>query len=108
MAYQFDTIAAHYDRMNGLMTLGLDRCWRKRAVRGLYGNVLDVACGTGDMVVSLVEQGCTVVGMDISEEMLNIARQKTASATFHRSPFTFIGSEHDEFALFAVCVRGHE
>ena len=76
MAYNFDTIARTYDRLNRVMTLGLDRCWRKRAVRGLYGNVLDVACGTGDMVVSLAEQGCIVTGVDISEEMLSIARQK--------------------------------
>ncbi|MBR4229599.1 MAG: class I SAM-dependent methyltransferase [Bacteroidales bacterium] len=49
MAYDFDTIARDYDRTNRLMTLGLDRWWRRRAVKGLHGNVLDVACGTSDM-----------------------------------------------------------
>lgn len=82
MAYNFDTIAANYDRMNHLMTLGLDRCWRKHAVRGLHGNVLDVACGTGDMMVRLAEQGCTVTGVDISEEMLEVARLKAKGARF--------------------------
>lgn len=82
MAYNFDTIAANYDRMNRLMTLGLDRCWRKRAVKGLHGNVLDVACGTGDMVMELAKQGCHVTGIDISEEMLTIAKQKTATANY--------------------------
>lgn len=82
MAYNFDTIAANYDRMNRLMTLGLDKCWRKQAVRGLQGNVLDVACGTGDMVIELAKRGCSVTGVDISAEMLNVARQKTASANF--------------------------
>ena len=76
MAYNFDTIARTYDRLNRVMTLGLDRLWRRRAVRGLQGKVLDVACGTGDMMVSLIEQGCTVTGVDISEEMLDIARFK--------------------------------
>ena len=76
MAYNFDTIAANYDRMNRLMTLGLDRCWRNRAVKGMKGNVLDVACGTGDMMVSLAERGCTVTGVDLSEEMLEVARFK--------------------------------
>lgn len=82
MAYNFDTIARTYDRLNRLMTLGLDRRWRKRALRGVQGNVLDVACGTGDMAVSLVERGCTVTGIDLSEEMLAIARQKAPMVTF--------------------------
>ena len=82
MAYNFDTIARTYDRLNRLMTLGLDRRWRKRALRGIQGNVLDVACGTGDMAVSLVERGCTVTGIDLSEEMLAIARQKAPMVTF--------------------------
>ncbi len=82
MAYNFDTIARTYDRLNRLMTLGLDRCWRKRALRRVQGNVLDVACGTGDMAVSLVERGCTVTGIDLSEEMLSIARQKAPMVTF--------------------------
>ncbi|MBP5677404.1 MAG: bifunctional demethylmenaquinone methyltransferase/2-methoxy-6-polyprenyl-1,4-benzoquinol methylase UbiE [Bacteroidales bacterium] len=89
MAYNFDTIARTYDRLNRVMTLGMDRYWRKRAVRGLHGNVLDVACGTGDMVLSLVGRGCTVTGVDISEEMLAIAKRKTASANFQLSTFNF-------------------
>ena len=76
MAYNFDTIARTYDRLNRVMTMGLDCRWRKLAVHGLYGHVLDVACGTGDMVVELMKQGCTVTGVDISEEMLEVARFK--------------------------------
>lgn len=76
MAYDFDTIAANYDRMNRLMTLGLDRRWRRLAVKGLHGKVLDIACGTGDMCLLLAKQGCTVTGVDISEEMLTIAKRK--------------------------------
>jgi demethylmenaquinone methyltransferase/2-methoxy-6-polyprenyl-1,4-benzoquinol methylase len=82
MAYDFDTIARGYDRMNHLMTLGLDRWWRRRAVKGLHGNVLDVACGTGDMVVELLKQGCIVTGVDLSEEMLAIAKVKAPTATY--------------------------
>ena len=81
MAYDFDTIARDYDRMNRLMTLGLDRWWRQRAVKGLHGHVLDVACGTGDMVLELKKRGCTVTGIDLSEEMISIAKTK-ASATY--------------------------
>lgn len=82
MAYDFDKIARTYDRLNRVMTFGLDRRWRRKAVKGLNGNVLDVACGTGDMVIELAKRGCTVTGIDLSEEMLSIARQKTASANF--------------------------
>ena len=82
MAYDFDKIALDYDRMNHLMTLGLDRCWRRRAVKGLHGKVLDVACGTGDMIVELQKHGCNVTGVDLSEEMMAIARQKAPTATY--------------------------
>lgn len=82
MAYDFDKIARDYDRLNRVMTFGLDCLWRRRSVRGLHGNVLDVACGTGDMVVELLKYGCTVTGVDLSEEMMAIARQKAPAATF--------------------------
>lgn len=83
MAYDFDTIAAHYDRMNRLMTFGLDRLWRRHAVREVAGGeVLDVACGTGDMVVELLKRGCTVTGVDLSKEMLTIAEEKAHSCKY--------------------------
>lgn len=84
MAYDFDKIARDYDRMNHLMTLGLDKRWRKRTVRELSSfrfphSTLDVACGTGDMAVELLKQGCSVTGVDLSEEMLAIAKRKVES-----------------------------
>ena len=94
MAYDFDTIATNYDRMNRLMTLGLDRRWRRLGAQAsrlqkntmqagrLHPQALDVACGTGDMVVELQKQGFTVTGVDISEEMLAIAKGKAPSATY--------------------------
>ena len=95
MAYNFDTIARGYDRMNHLMTLGLDRWWRRRAVREFsilnsQFSILDVACGTGDMVVELAKRGCTVTGIDLSDEMLAIARKKIASAN---SQFSILNSQ---------------
>lgn len=82
MAYDFDKIACTYDRLNHLMTLGLDHLWRRRAVREVErGNrkvecVLDVACGTGDMVLELTKRSYLVTGVDLSEEMLAIAKRK--------------------------------
>ena len=85
MAYNFDKIARTYDRLNRLMTLGLDRRWRGRAAHAVESgkreeeSVLDVACGTGDMAVGLAERGCTVTGVDLSEKMLAIAKRKVES-----------------------------
>jgi demethylmenaquinone methyltransferase / 2-methoxy-6-polyprenyl-1,4-benzoquinol methylase len=79
----FDRIARVYDRMNAVMTAGLDRRWRERAA-DLAGvspgeHALDVATGTGDLAFELarrVAPGGEVVGADFSEAMLEIARTK--------------------------------
>ena len=97
MAYNFDKIARTYDRLNRLMTLGLDRRWRRRAVRDLHGNVLDVACGTGDMVQELQKRGCLVTGVDLSEEMLTIAKSKAPTATYMIADAEHLPFENDCF-----------
>lgn len=81
----FDRISGVYDRMNAVMTAGLDRRWRARAADlaavGPGDRVLDVACGTGDLAFELagrVEPGGAVVGTDFSERMLDHARAKAA------------------------------
>lgn len=95
MAYDFDKIAAGYDRLNRIMTAGLDRRWRRRAVhevesgRWKVESVLDVACGTGDLTLDLLRRGHHVAGVDLSEQMLALARRKIASANFQPSTFTF-------------------
>ena len=83
----FDRIAGVYDRMNAVMTVGLDRRWRSRAadLADLKpgDRVLDVATGTGDLAVELagrVAPGGEVVGMDFAEAMLDRARTKADSA----------------------------
>ena len=78
----FDSIAPAYDTMNRTMTLGIDRWWRWVAVKMLrrysHRRILDVATGTGDLALLLDERlhpDC-VVGIDLSEGMLRIAREK--------------------------------
>jgi demethylmenaquinone methyltransferase/2-methoxy-6-polyprenyl-1,4-benzoquinol methylase len=79
----FDKIAKQYDRLNRIMSLGLDGNWRKNAVDWLnpYSpeNILDVACGTGDLSIMLKQRfhRANVSGADLSEEMMRIARHKT-------------------------------
>jgi demethylmenaquinone methyltransferase/2-methoxy-6-polyprenyl-1,4-benzoquinol methylase len=74
----FDAIAPRYDRLNRVITLGLDLRWRRRTIRllGLApgSRVGDLACGTGDLARLLGEQGYPVVGLDLSAGMLAQAR----------------------------------
>lgn len=81
----FDEIAHSYDRLNHSLSLGVDRIWRKRAIQFLQKNtriplkeLLDVATGTGDFALLAMEklQPEHIVGIDISEGMMNIGRQK--------------------------------
>jgi demethylmenaquinone methyltransferase/2-methoxy-6-polyprenyl-1,4-benzoquinol methylase len=74
----FDTIAPRYDLVNRLMTFGMDRGWRRRAVRSLGlgpgDTVLDLACGTGDLCRELRAEGYGSIGIDLSLGMLTHAR----------------------------------
>ncbi len=73
----FDAIAPRYDLMNRLISLGLDRAWRRRAVMALElappSFVVDLACGTGDLCRELSSSGHRAVGVDFSANMLAAA-----------------------------------
>jgi demethylmenaquinone methyltransferase / 2-methoxy-6-polyprenyl-1,4-benzoquinol methylase len=78
----FDRIAPVYDVMNRVMTAGLDRRWRRLAVRSVVwpgDRVLDACCGTGDLAVEAERRGGRVVGLDFSERMLERARLKSGT-----------------------------
>jgi len=75
----FDRIAPVYDAMNRVMTVGLDRRWRRLTAEAVVrpGNrVLDAACGTGDLAVAAARAGGIVTGLDFSPAMLARARRK--------------------------------
>ena len=82
----FDRIAGVYDVMNGVMTAGMHHRWRSRAADlarvGPDSSALDVATGTGDLAIELASRGASVVGMDFSEGMLELARRKAPDITF--------------------------
>ena len=105
----FNTIAGDYDRLNHLLSLGIDRTWRKRALKeilpasatrkdaasgeeqtavGSPFAVLDVACGTGDFSLEIARRcarlalPCAITGLDLSEGMLAVMREKVARAGF--------------------------
>ncbi len=78
----FDAIAPAYDFMNRAMTFGIDRWWRRKAVGLLslceHDDILDIATGTGDLAIRLARKldPVSVVGVDLSEEMVEIGRKK--------------------------------
>lgn len=83
----FSTIAHRYDLLNRVLSLGIDRCWRKFAVNQLPGKenarFLDVATGTCDVALEIIKrhpQGTSVVGVDFSEGMLALGKEKVRQA----------------------------
>jgi demethylmenaquinone methyltransferase/2-methoxy-6-polyprenyl-1,4-benzoquinol methylase len=76
----FDRIAPVYDVMNHVMTVGLDRRWRRLTVEAVVqpgSRVLDACCGTGDLAIAAEREGGIVTGLDFSGEMLVRARRKS-------------------------------
>jgi demethylmenaquinone methyltransferase/2-methoxy-6-polyprenyl-1,4-benzoquinol methylase len=88
IAGMFDAIARRYDTLNHVLSLGLDRRWRRRAIRELHlsgrERVFDVCTGTGDLAFEAV--GATagsareILGIDFAGEMLRFAQAKAARA----------------------------
>jgi demethylmenaquinone methyltransferase/2-methoxy-6-polyprenyl-1,4-benzoquinol methylase len=76
----FDTIAPRYDLVNRIMTFRMDVGWRRRTVEALGlpsgSQVLDLACGTGDLCTELVRGGHLPIGVDLSFGMLVAARTR--------------------------------
>jgi demethylmenaquinone methyltransferase/2-methoxy-6-polyprenyl-1,4-benzoquinol methylase len=76
----FDQIAPRYDRLNRLLTAGLDQRWRRVALDcirvGRGDRVVDLACGTGDMAELAMERGARVIAVDFAFEMLRTARRR--------------------------------
>lgn len=79
----FDTIAPSYDRLNHLLSFNFDRLWRKRLVKMVAAEnpnmVVDVATGTGDVALAIARRmpEAKVVGIDLSEGMLAVAKEKS-------------------------------
>ena len=79
----FDAVAPTYDSLNHIMSLGVDKSWRRKAVREIVSGgtreVLDVACGTGDSAIAIARalpEGGMVTGVDISDGMMALVAGK--------------------------------
>lgn len=86
VAGMFDNIAFRYDFLNRFLSAGLDKKWRKKAIQQLKeihpSSLLDVATGTGDVAIMAAKilPLDHVIGIDISEGMLEIGRKKIAAS----------------------------
>jgi len=82
----FDGIAARYDLVNRVISLGIDQSWRRKTVRALElgsgHRVLDLATGTADLGIQVAqtEPSVSVVGLDPSAKMLEVGRTKVERA----------------------------
>jgi demethylmenaquinone methyltransferase/2-methoxy-6-polyprenyl-1,4-benzoquinol methylase len=78
----FDSIAFRYDFLNHFLSFGIDRLWRRKAIKIISQShknpeILDVATGTGDLAIASVKiEPVHVTGIDISQKMLEIGIEK--------------------------------
>jgi demethylmenaquinone methyltransferase / 2-methoxy-6-polyprenyl-1,4-benzoquinol methylase len=96
----FDTISSEYDKLNRLITFGIDKSWRKKLVKTIVKlqpeKVLDVATGTGDLAIAIATKcNAHIIGLDISAGMLEVGKQKILDRTLQTQIEMVIGdSEH--------------
>ncbi len=105
VATMFDDIAGKYDFLNRFLSVGIDIRWRKKALKQLDSidpkKVLDVATGTADVAIMAAKKfpECNFIGIDISEGMLTVGRQKVTKLGLEQRISLHLGdSETIKFA----------
>ncbi len=81
VAEMFNNISGRYDFLNHFLSMGIDKIWRKKAVKELREvhpeRILDIATGTGDFALALLRlKPKEVIGVDISQGMLDVGKEK--------------------------------
>jgi len=118
----FDEIADRYDFLNHALSLGIDKHWRKKGILSLKAfepkSILDIATGTGDLALDAYRllKPDKILGIDISEKMMEIGREKAAKAGlsdkihFDRQNCTCLQLDSNSFdaAIVAFGIRNFE
>ncbi len=118
----FDEIAPKYDRLNGILSLGIDEYWRRESIKALISYkpeyILDIATGTGDFAIMAqkILNPKRIIGTDISEGMMTVGRDKVKRKgleqviTFERQDSSVLGFPNDTFDAVTVAfgVRNFE
>ena len=82
IAAMFDRISPKYDALNHLLSLNIDKVWRRKTAKAVSRNypktILDLATGTADLAIAIARRNpqAQIIGMDISEKMLEIGQKK--------------------------------
>ena len=89
VARMFNSISGRYDFLNHFLSLGIDRAWRRKAISRLKASkpkrILDVATGTGDFAIEALKLNPDqVIGVDISDGMLDVGRKKLKARNLDR------------------------
>ena len=99
----FDSIAQEYDAFNHISSLGIDKCWRRRAIKKVISGttsqrILDLACGTGDFSIAIarrMSEGSRISAVDLSPGMLEVMSGKIGSLGFEGKVDMVVGEgEH--------------
>lgn len=112
----FNDIAPTYDRANRVLSMGVDTIWRKKACMKAFSYcgenalaIVDVACGTGDMMgywKRIAEESKIdvdeIVGIDPSEGMVGVGREKFPSLSFHIAPATQLPRENNSADIISI------
>ena len=121
VAKMFDTISNEYDGLNRVISFGIDIKWRNKVVEIIRlqnpDSILDIATGTGDLAINLTKTNAKkIIGLDISEGMLNIGREKINLKQLNHTIDMVVGDsenlpfENDSFDAITVAfgVRNFE
>tara|TARA_B110000305_G_C19132704_1_gene489696 strand:- start:3 stop:734 length:732 start_codon:yes stop_codon:yes gene_type:complete len=100
IAKMFDTISNEYDDLNRVISFGIDIKWRKKVVQIISKkeptNILDIATGTGDLAINLTQTNASqIIGLDISEGMLDVGRKKIAKKQLNNTIDMIVGDSEN-------------
>lgn len=96
----FDNISKEYDGLNRVISFGIDVKWRKKVVAIVAKNkpesILDIATGTGDLAINMIEtRAKRIVGLDISEGMLEVGKQKISKKSLDATIEMIVGDSEN-------------
>ncbi len=104
----FDEIASSYDMVNRIVSFGSDKIWREKAIKEVLKyskenpKVLDVACGSGDMIDIWKKYTNNIIGLDPSKGMLEVAKKRFPEINFYQGFAQDLPFENESFDCLSI------